>query len=108
MSWINLLDSNMDYLPRGILLKFTVQDPFEDEVVMMVCEGYANAFRKGLMRITGFKAGINAYVFFPEEVTTNGLSRQWLIDNWTKWVCPEGDVGKVLIREYLNAKELSS
>lgn len=106
MTWIKLLDSDIDYIQRGALLKFHASYPFEEEVIMMVCEGYGNAFQKGLMTISGFKAGINAYVFFPENATTDGLSRRWLAENWTKWVWPDGDVETVLIREVLLASEL--
>ena len=70
----------------------------------MVCEGGYS--QKGLITISGYKAGINMYVLFPEEANPDGLSTEWLIKNWTKWVWPEGDVNSVLVRHALTYDEI--
>lgn len=104
MKWIKLIDYKELNIQRGTLLKFKASYPFEDYVVMMVCEGQAiNTF--GLITITGFKAGINLYVQFPEECIENGLSVDWLIKNWSYWVWSEGDVNDVWIHETLQADD---
>lgn len=105
MKWVKLIDSTEESLQRGALLKFKSTYPFEDKVIMMVCEGQSiNTF--GLMTITGFKAGINLYVQFPKECIENGLSKDWLVKNWNKWVWPEGNIDDVLIHEALKPCDL--
>ena len=105
MKWSKLIDSNKLNFQRGELLKFKASYPFEDHVVMKLCEGQStNTF--GLITITGFKAGINLYVQFPEECVENGLSVNWLIKNWNYWVCPESDVNEVLVHENLQVSDL--
>lgn len=106
MIWSKLVEYNFEMLERGTILKFPASFPFEPEVVMMVSEGYSNSEERCLITITGFKAGINAYVTFPSEKTKNGLNRQWLIDNWQNWVWPECDVSEVLVCAQLSYLDL--
>lgn len=107
MNWEPLISSSLVELERGHLLRFRAGYPFEDEVVMMVCEE-ANSAGKGrsLMTISGYKAGINCYVTFPRELMTKGLSREWLIGNWSNWVVPGGDIESVHVRTNLSSNEL--
>lgn len=105
MKWVKLINDTETSLHRGTLLKFKATYPFEDEVVMMVCEGQSiNTF--GLITITGFKAGINLYVQFPKECVNNGLSRDWLINNWNYWVYPESDINEILLCRGLRATDI--
>lgn len=104
MKWSKLVNFNEKYLNRGCLLKFKAHYPFEEEVIMMVCE--SGHSQKGLITISGHKAGINMYVLFPEEANPNGLSTEWLITNWTKWVWPESDINFVLVRPALTYDEI--
>lgn len=108
MKWQRLTEYARTSLPRGALLKFPASYPFEDVVVMMVCEGPNSSSERCLRTITGHKAGINCYQAFPEEATNEHdfVSSAWLIQNWNKWVWPGGDVNDVLVREPLNAFEL--
>lgn len=108
--WKRLIDMPDLVLQRGFLLKFPAQYPFEGSVVMMV-SGYPDEGNRlgsaSLMTITGYNAGVNPYVLFPPEVREFGaLNARWLIDNWNKWVWPEGNVNDVLVRESLTAAEL--
>jgi hypothetical protein len=103
---MKLIEYAKPEVKRGALLRFAAGQPFEDHVVMMVCEAPDKSGRLGLMAISGYKAGINCCVVFPEETTSYQLSTKWLIDNWQKWVWPEGDVNGVEIREPLDAKEI--
>jgi hypothetical protein len=110
--WKKLLEHEDDYVQRGALLTFPAGHPFEGQVVVMVCEHRAGGaeFPFCLVTITGYKAGINPMQALPAESKLPsggiGLSRDWLIRNWTKWVWPEGDAGSVLIREPLDVSEL--
>ena len=105
MKWSKLIDFNEQYLQRGYLLKFKAHYPFEEAVIMMVCEG--GCCQKALITISGYNAGINMYVLIPEEANPDGgISTKWLITNWTKWVWPEGDVNSVLVRSQLTYDEI--
>jgi hypothetical protein len=111
MSWEKLTDSSFVALPRGYLLKFPASAPFESEVVMMICghpEGGRRLASVALISITGYCAGINPYVEFPSTAIEEeaGISRKWLIENWTKWVWPKGNVSDVLVRKELDAADL--
>ena len=105
MKWSKLIDFNEQSLQRGYLLKFKSHYPFEDEVIMMVCEG--GCCQKGLITISGYKAGINMYVLFPEDANPDGgISTKWLITNWTKWVWPESKLEDIFVRPQLNYNEI--
>lgn len=108
--WKILAEHEDVALQRGWLLKFKTQEPFEEEVIMMVC-GVPSEGRRmsaaGLLTITGYSAGVNTYVEFPSEVSCMpGISAKWLIVNWNKWVCPLGSANEVLFREELLASEI--
>ncbi|MCA8263704.1 Imm45 family immunity protein [Burkholderia multivorans] len=106
-NWKKLTESSDSTVKRGTLLRFPAGEAFEDRVVMMVCEAPNQMGRLGLMAISGYKAGINCYVVFPEHSGSDCISIQWLIENWQMWVWPEGDVNEVEVREPLNALEIS-
>lgn len=108
--WKKLVNIPNILIERGFLLRFPTEYPFENEVVMMV-SGYPDDGHRlsgvSLITITGYKAGINAFVVFPKEVRSFGsLTSDWLIKNWTKWVCPDGDVNDVWVREPLQVSEI--
>ncbi|MBR8070652.1 hypothetical protein KDW23_09240 [Burkholderia cenocepacia] len=106
-NWKKLTESAGSTVKRGTLLRFAAGDSFESHVVMMVCEAPDQLERLGLMAISGYKAGINCYVVFPEQSGSDCISTQWLIDNWQMWVWSNGDVNEVEVREPLNALEIS-
>lgn len=103
--WIKLIELIGTSFPRGTLIRFSAQYPFENEVIMMVSEAPDG---KGLclITITGYKAGINCYQKFPELEVNQDIPAIWLIDNWNKWVWPEGDVNEVWIHEVLQVNDL--
>lgn len=109
--WTKLTEANQSLLRRGSLLKFPASYPFESEVVMMMC-GHPDEGRRlfsiALITITGYCSGINPYVVFPSEALSGetGVSKEWLISNWKKWVWPDGNVEDVWIRKELSATEL--
>jgi hypothetical protein len=104
MNWEKLIESKEVILRRGGFLKFDAGEAFEKKVVMMICEACGDPFKKGLITITGHKAGINHYVVFPQ--TDGVILRDWLIDNWNEWVWPDGDVSNVLFCSRLDASDL--
>lgn len=101
MNWSKLVDFKEQDLQRGYLLKFKAHHPFEDQVIMMIAE---SPDKDGfcLITISGHKAGINCYQKFP----VSSISTDWLIENWTKWVWPEGTVDDVFIRAQLQYHEI--
>jgi hypothetical protein len=105
-TWKKLIESTGTELTRGMLLRFAAGQPFENQVVMMVCEAPDKSDRLGLMTISGYKAGINCYVIFPNEAAPYRVSIQWLINNWQILVWPDGDVNEVEIHEALDASEI--
>ena len=104
--WEKLTEYASAHLQRGALLKFRAGYPFEDQVVMMVCEAPDKSPRKGLIAITGYKAGINCYVLLPCENVSGDLETKWLLENWQQWVWPGGNVEDVEIREALAVEDL--
>lgn len=107
--WEKLTKFNKKSLSRGYLLKFSASYPFEDEVVMMVCESPDHSVLPSLITITGYKAGINCYVALPSEAQHEGvfLDVDWLVKNWANWVWPEGFIDDVWVREGLSASEIN-
>jgi hypothetical protein len=110
MIWKKIVSKQESSIFRGTLLKFPASYPFESEVVMMLCELRIGDRQYGLVTITGYNAGINPFVAFPNECMLDdksiAFSRDWLIQNWTKWVWPEGDINDVLFCERLDVHDL--
>jgi hypothetical protein len=107
--WLRLEASKNGTLARGALIKFPASYPFEEEVVMMVCETSNTHSSLGLITITGYKAGINPYVAFPDlaQNVDDTVGAQWLYDNWQHWVWPEGSPDDVwILPEGLSANDL--
>ena len=107
--WLRLEERKTIMLSRGSLVRFPASYPFEEEVVMMVCEAPDTHASLGLITITGYKAGFNCYVAFPDSARNNDatVSAQWLYDNWQHWVWPEGSPDDVwILPEGLNVNDL--
>lgn len=110
MKWLKLSEVKAASISRGSLIKFTASYPFESEVVMMVCEAPHTRSSFGLITITGYKAGINCYVVFPDSARSDDamIPAQWLYDNWRHWVWPESSPDDVwILPGGLNADELN-
>ncbi len=109
MNWIRLSENKSTVISRGSLIKFTASYPFENEVIMMVCEAPHSRSSLGLITITGYKAGINCYVVFPDAARSDeaAICNQWLYDNWQHWVWPESSPDDIFILpEGLSAGDL--
>jgi hypothetical protein len=107
-NWQKLTEYDRPSISRGMLLRFPAAYPFEAEVVMMICEGPGSSSERCLRTITGRKAGINCYQVLPPDASPSGhfVATTWLIDNWNRWVWPDGNVEDVWIRMELTAAEL--
>jgi len=104
--WKSLTEAG-EALSRGALLRFSAGQAFEDRVVMMVCEAPDGA-GMALMSITGYKAGINCYVIFPDEaMTPEGISTGWLLANWSQWVWPGRAGAEVQFKRSLSVDEIA-
>lgn len=108
--WLRLSENKTIMLSRGALIRFTASYPFENEVVMMVCDARHDSKRLGLITISGYKAGFNCYVAFPDEgqvLENHELCSNFLYENWQYWVWPEGSPGDVwILPEGLSADDL--
>lgn len=89
--WIRLSENRDIRLRRGSLIRFSASYPFEDEVVMMFCDSPRREKAIGLITISGYKAGFNCYLLFPDEATNPDVSINagLIYDNWATWVWPE-------------------
>jgi len=103
--WVKLTKLVGKSFSRGTLIRFPSSYPFENEVIMMVSEA-PNGNGLCLITVTGYKAGINCYQKFPESEVNSEIGADWLIQNWSKWVWPEGNVNDVLIHEVLQVNDL--
>lgn len=108
--WIDFVDFSEKSISRGCLLKFYASYPFDEIVVMMVCEAPDLSGKPGLMTITGHKAGINCYVVFPEEAQLGNcfLNVGWLRKNWNLWVCPDGSIKDVWVHKQLSCEDIGN
>jgi hypothetical protein len=107
--WLRLKESRTIPLARGALVKFPAWHPFEEEVVMMVCDSLLGNYTLGLITISGYHAGFNCHSNFPDSTRNESatIAAQWLYDNWQHWVWPEGSPDDVwILPEGLKVDEL--
>ena len=99
MNWIRLSENRAASISRGSLIRFAASYPFENEVIMMVCEAPHSRSSLGLITITGYKAGINCYMVFPDSARSDEATiyAEWLYSNWQHWVWPESSPDDVFI-----------
>ncbi|WP_431128873.1 Imm45 family immunity protein [Variovorax paradoxus] len=103
--WTRLIDCKDDYIRRGSVLRIRKNpegnfdwypDPFTDFLIFdPVAKG-----AYGLMAISGHKSGM-IYLIFPSDSTGSagvGLQCKWLIENWKKWIYPDGTPDEAWIR----------
>ena len=77
--------------------------PYEEWVDFMVYEVPADERGYGLIVTSGYKAG-SVVVHLPKESHSEscGLSKDWVVANWSKWIYPECDISSVyLIDRYV-------
>jgi hypothetical protein len=88
--WNQFIDSKTDKIWVGSVFRTQADDPYENVVDFMVIENNQSPSNLSLLVTTGAKAG---YILlnFPKEATHSdpnicAISKDWLVNNWTKWV----------------------
>ncbi|QNB09060.1 hypothetical protein G5S34_21460 [Herbaspirillum frisingense] len=106
--WLPFSEHKEVRLPLGALIKFDASYPFEDQVVMMVCDSPARNSRLGLFTITGYKAGFNCVFNLPEEATNadGSLTAGTLYNNWEQWIGEWSPDRAWILQEGLRADDL--
>lgn len=91
INWAKLSENKEIALSRGSLVRFSASYPFEDEVVMMLCNSARRERAIGLITISGYKAGFNCYTTFPEQVRNadGSITAGLIYDNWATWIWPD-------------------
>ena len=79
----------------GMAFRFPAIMPYENWVdfILVVLPTQTNA----LLVLTGHKAGLVAQVLPPEAGPTGAIGRDWLLENWSKWVFPATPVERVWV-----------
>lgn len=93
-----LLECSNEVFSRGTVFRAKGSYPYEKVVDFMVFETLEEDRRFGLMVTTGYKAGL-PLVLLPEESNAGrlGLSREWVLANWGKWIYPDCKISQVLV-----------
>lgn len=93
-----LLECSNEVFSRGTVFRAKGSYPYEEVVDFMVFETLEADRRFGLMVTTGYKAGL-PLVLLPGESNAGrlGLSREWVLENWGKWIYPDCDISHVLV-----------
>ncbi|WP_074900766.1 Imm45 family immunity protein [Pseudomonas simiae] len=97
-----LIDYTISDLPRGAVLRFPATWPYEDFVDALLVSLPDDNTGHTLVIATGHKAGL-VLIHLPKECEcqqSRSVSKQWLIDNWSKWVYPECRAEDVYILEH--------
>ncbi|WP_214511737.1 Imm45 family immunity protein [Pseudomonas brassicacearum] len=99
MKGIRLVDSSVAVISRGKIFRLPARWPYENIVDFMVMDIPDEEFGHSIAVASGNKAGL-LVVRLPVESCspgTHGLSRDWIIKNWAKWVYPDCPVEDVYL-----------
>ncbi|CNL09011.1 Uncharacterised protein [Yersinia frederiksenii] len=105
---VKLTDFEEQALCHGNILRLPAQWPYEEYVDFMVFDTQDDERPNGLIVSSGYKAGL-ILVLLPLESSlpeVRGLSTQWVIANWKKWIYPECEVNNVYVIERYIAKAI--
>lgn len=109
-NWIEIKDYHKNEIYRGSYFLFNTKYPFEDRVIMMLCQNKIDEeYPSFLITITGNKAGIFPYCVLPKECLnkdTISVNTNWLINNWNKWVNEETALTSLYIKSNLDISEI--
>ena len=91
-----LSELKVENLGRGWVFRFRSTDPNEELVDLLVRENSDSPSGFTLMTMSGYHAGLDL-VNLPADSGSllTGLSKRWLIQNWTKWVNPHIPIEEV-------------
>jgi len=99
MEGIRLVDSLKVAIGRGQIFRLPARWPYEEIVDFMVVDIPDEEFGHSIVVISGNKAGL-LVVRLPVESCssgTHGVSRDWIVKNWAKWVYPDCPVENVYL-----------
>lgn len=94
MNPIKLKDIGKQAFGRGWIFRCNKAEyPYESRVDFMLREDQNSPSKYSLIVISGSKAGCTLVQLPEDSIILNlGIGKQWLIDNWEKWVYPDGPV----------------
>ncbi|MCE5981681.1 MULTISPECIES: Imm45 family immunity protein [unclassified Pseudomonas] len=93
-----LLECSSEVFSCGTVFRARGSYPYEEVVDFMVFNTLDEDRCFGLMVTTGYKAGL-PLVWLPGESNAGclGLSREWVLANWGKWIYPDCEISQVLV-----------
>lgn len=106
---VKLTDLKKQTLYHGNILRLPAQWPYEEFVDFMVFDTQDPERPNGLIVSSGYKAGL-ILVRLPKEsglTEIGGLSTQWVINNWERWIYPECNVNDVYVIDRYTATAIS-
>lgn len=86
-----------EIISRGSVFRVPGKYPYEEVVDFMVFETFDVQAPYGLMVTSGYKAGLTLVLLPPESLVEGGVSRGWVIENWSKWIYPDSKVSDVCL-----------
>ncbi|WP_434561089.1 Imm45 family immunity protein [Pseudomonas sp. Z4-20] len=99
MNGIKLVDSLSPAISRGQIFRLPARWPYEEIVDFMVLDIPDEQYGHSIAVASGNKSGL-LVVCLPVDSClpqTHGLSREWLVKNWAKWVYPDCPVENVYL-----------
>lgn len=96
---MRLIDYKKTAIARGAIFRLPAIYPYEKWVDFMLFETQDDERPYGLIVSSGFKAGLFLVKLPIESISDegHGLSKEWVINNWAKWIYPECNVEDVHI-----------
>ncbi|MEX0526217.1 Imm45 family immunity protein [Raoultella terrigena] len=96
---MKLIDYKEKSISRGTVFRLPANWPYEEWVDFMLFETQDDERPYGLIISSGYKAGLFLIKLPIESISDEGLgiSTEWVIANWAKWIYPECDVSDVYL-----------
>ncbi|AJF72050.1 MULTISPECIES: Imm45 family immunity protein [Raoultella] len=96
---MKLIDYKEKSISRGTVFRLPANWPYEEWVDFMLFETQDDERPYGLIVSSGYKAGLFLIKLPIESISDEGLgiSTEWVIANWAKWIYPECDVSDVYL-----------
>ncbi|WP_404684815.1 Imm45 family immunity protein [Raoultella terrigena] len=96
---MKLIDYKEKSISRGTVFRLPANWPYEEWVDFMLFETQDDERPYGLIVSAGYKAGLFLIKLPIESISDEGLgiSTEWVIANWAKWIYPECDVSDVYL-----------
>ncbi|QDH17401.1 Imm45 family immunity protein [Swingsia samuiensis] len=104
-NFIKLADYEEDFLDFGGVFRLDAEWPYEEKVDFIISEipSSSKDRKYALVVSSGVKSG-HILVFLPNECLDENekLSKNWMLENWEKWVYPEADIQNVYYTKRYN------